>query len=203
VKRKWKILIALVVLVGGSIAIFAGVKYSHRGIVTVQTGRVTRQDLTSLVTASGEIKPRKYINIGANAMGELVEIPVREGDHVRKGQLVARVENIQPQADVNAQRASLSSAEADAAAAEAGLKAADDNLLTMQAGVDRSKADLEKALLDFKRGDELYKSKLIPKQDYDTQKATHDGAVAALAAAQARPGARAAQLPRGVSLSVS
>ena len=68
-KRKWKILIALVVLVGGSIAVFAGVRYSHRGIVTVQTGRVVRQDLTSLVTASGEIKPRKYINIGANAMG--------------------------------------------------------------------------------------------------------------------------------------
>ena len=185
-KRKWKILIALVVLAGGSIAIFAGVKYSHRGIVTVQTGRVTRQDLTSLVTASGEIKPRKYINIGANAMGELVEIPVREGDHVRKGQLVARVENIQPQADVNAQRASLSSAEADAAAAEAGLKAADDNLLTMQAGVDRSKADLEKALLDFKRGDELYKSKLIPKQDYDQRKAAYDSAAASLNEAQAR-----------------
>jgi HlyD family secretion protein len=185
-KRKWKILIALVVLVGGSIAIFAGVRYSHRGIVTVQTGRVVRQDLASVVTASGEIKPRKYINIGANAMGELVDIPVREGDHVRKGQLVARIENIQPQADVNAQRASLSSAEADAAAAEAGLKAADDNLLTMQAGVDRAKADLEKARLDFKRGEELYQSKLIPKQDYDQRKAAYDSAAASLNEAQAR-----------------
>ena len=64
----------------GSIAVFAGVRYSRRGIVTVQTGRATRQDLTSLVTASGEIKPRKYINIGANATGELTEIPVKEGE---------------------------------------------------------------------------------------------------------------------------
>ena len=117
-KRKWKILIAVLVLVVGGIAVGAGVRYSKRGVVTVQTGKVVRQDLTSLVTASGEIKPRKYINIGANAMGELVEIPVKEGDHVRKGQLVARIENIQPQADVNAQRASLSSAEADAALAQ-------------------------------------------------------------------------------------
>jgi HlyD family secretion protein len=186
VKRKWKILIALVVLVGGSIAVFAGVKYSHRGIVTVQTGRVLRQDLTSLVTASGEIKPRKYINIGANATGQLTQIPVKEGDHVRKGQLLAQVENTQPGANVNAQRASLASVEADAAAAEAGLKSSDDNMLTMQAGVERSKADLQKALLDFKRGEELYGAKLIPKQDYDQRKAAYDSAQASLNEAQAR-----------------
>ena len=185
-KRKWKILIALVVLVGGSIAVFAGVRYSHRGIVTVQTGRVVRQDLTSLVTASGEIKPRKYINIGANATGQLTQIPVKEGDHVRKGQLLAQVENTQPGANVNAQRASLASAEADAAAAEAGLKSSDDNMLTMQAGVERTKADLEKALLDFKRGEELFRAKLIPKQDYDQRKAAYDSAQASLNEAQAR-----------------
>jgi HlyD family secretion protein len=185
-KRKWKVLIAVFVLVVGSIAVFAGVRYSHRGIVTVETGRVVRQDLTSLVTASGEIKPRKYINIGANAMGELTEILVKEGDHVRKGQLVARVENTQPEADVNAQRAALASAEADAAAAEAGLKSFDDNLATMQAGIDRTRADLEHATLDLKRGEELYKSKLIPKQDFDTRQATYQTAVATLKESEAK-----------------
>ncbi len=185
-KRKWKILITAVVLVVGSIAVFAGVRYSRRGIVTVQTGHAVRQDLTSLVTASGEIKPRKYINIGANATGELTEIPVKEGDQVRKGQLLAKIENTQPEADVNAQRASLSSAEADAAASEAGLKSYDDNLLTMQAIVDRTRADLEKASLDYKRGEELYKAKLIPKQDYDQRQAAYDSAQASLKESQAR-----------------
>ena len=185
-KRKWKVLIAVVVLVVGTIAVFAGVKYSHRGIVTVETGKVVRQDLTSLVTASGEIKPRKYINIGANATGQLTEIPVKEGDLVRKGQLLARIENTQPEADVNAQNAGLSATEADAAAAEAGVKSFDDNLLTMQAGVDRTKADLEKARLDFKRGEELYQSKLIPKQDFDQRKAAYESAQASLNEAQAR-----------------
>jgi HlyD family secretion protein len=185
-KRKWKILILVGVLVVGSIAVVGGVRYSRRGIVTVQTGRVVRQDLTSLVTASGEVKPRKYINIGANATGELTEIPVKEGDHVRKGQLLARIENTQPEADVNAQRASLSSTEADAAAAEAGLKSFDDNVLTMQAGVDRTKADLEKARLDFKRGEELYQAKLIPKQDYDQRQAAYASAQASVSEAQAR-----------------
>jgi len=185
-KRKWKVVIAVAVLVVGSIAVFAGVRYSHRGIVTVETGHVVRQDLTSLVTASGEVKPRKYINIGANATGQLTEIPVVEGQRVRKGQLLARIENTQPEADVNAQRASLSSAEADAAAAEAGLKAFDDNLATMQAGVDRVKADLDHATLDMKRGEELYTNKLIPKQDYDTRRATYESAVASLKEAQAK-----------------
>jgi HlyD family secretion protein len=185
-KRKWKVLITVLVLVVGSIAVVAGVRYSHRGIVTVQTGHVVRQDLTSIVTASGEIKPLKYINIGANAMGELVEIPVKEGDHVRKGQLVAKVENVQPEADVSAQRASLASVEADAAASEAGLKSFDDNLVTMQAGVDRTRADLEHATLDLKRGEELYKAKLIPKQDYDTRQATFRTAQATLEESKAK-----------------
>ncbi|HXI41930.1 MAG TPA: efflux RND transporter periplasmic adaptor subunit [Bryobacteraceae bacterium] len=185
-KRKWKILITVGVLVVGSIAVFAGVRYSRRGIVTVQTGHAIRQDLTSLVTASGEIKPRKYINIGANATGELIEIPVKEGDKVRKGQLLARIENTQPEADVNAQRASLSSTEADAAASEASLKAYDDNLLTMQAGVDRTRVDLEKASLDYKRGQELYQAKLIPKQDFDQRKAAYDSAQASVKEAESR-----------------
>lgn len=185
-KRKWKILIAVVVLVVGSIAVFASVRYSRRGIVTVQTGRVVRQDLTSLVTASGEIKPRNYINIGANASGELTAILVKEGHHVRKGQLLARIENVQPEADVNAQKASLSSGESDAAAAESGLKAADDNLVTMQAAIDRARSDLERASLDFKRAQELFNAKVMSKQDYDQRKAVFESQQATVREAESR-----------------
>ena len=66
-KVKWKIIISLVVLVVLGIGLYASTVYSKQGVVTVQTGQVVRQDLTSLVTASGEIKPKNYINIGANA----------------------------------------------------------------------------------------------------------------------------------------
>ena len=84
-KRKWKtILIVLVVLTLG-IGVYASTVYSKRGVVAVQTGKVVRQDLTSLVTASGEIKPKNYINIGANAIGMLTEILVKEGDQVAQG----------------------------------------------------------------------------------------------------------------------
>jgi len=63
--------------------------------VTVQTGLASKSDLTSVVTASGEIKPRNYINIGANAQGRITQLLVKEGDHVAKGQLLARIDETQ------------------------------------------------------------------------------------------------------------
>ena len=115
-KLKWKIIIAVVLFVAVSVAVFAGISYSKRGIVPVQTGRVVRQDLTALVTASGEIKPRNYVNIGADAIGRITEILVKEGDRVRKGQLLAKLESIQPQADVTAQKSAVSALQAESAA---------------------------------------------------------------------------------------
>ena len=83
------ILVVLLLIAGG---VSASVKYSQRGVVTVQTGKVMREDLASVVTASGEINPRNYINIGAEYQGQLTDIMVKEGDHVHKGQLLARID---------------------------------------------------------------------------------------------------------------
>ena len=54
-KRKWKILITALVVLIAVVGVYASTVYSKRGVVTVQTGRVVKTDLTSLVTASGEI----------------------------------------------------------------------------------------------------------------------------------------------------
>ncbi|MGA2590377.1 MAG: efflux RND transporter periplasmic adaptor subunit [Bryobacteraceae bacterium] len=185
-KRKWKtIVIVLVVLMLG-VGVYASTVYSKRGVVAVQTGKAVREDLTSLVTASGEIKPKNYINIGANAIGMLTEILVKEGDRVRKGQLVARVENVQPEAQVNSQKAAVSSAEADSNASEAGLKVADENLRTQQAMIDHAQADLVHAKSDFDRAQQLFKDQLLAKQDFEAKKATYDAAAAALLEQQTR-----------------
>ncbi|HUS04655.1 MAG TPA: efflux RND transporter periplasmic adaptor subunit [Bryobacteraceae bacterium] len=185
-KRKWKILLgALVMLLIGGGA-FAGYRYSQRGIVTVQTGKAVRQDITSVVTASGEIKPRNYINIGANTIGRLINIYVREGDVVKKNQVVAKLESIQAEADVSAQRAAVGSAEADSAASEASVKAASEAITTAQATVDRAKADLERAQVDFKRTEQLYTNKLVARQEYDQKKSGLDAQLAAVREAEAR-----------------
>jgi len=186
VKTKWKVLITIAAVLVLVLGVYASTVYSKRGVVTVQTGRVVRAELISQVTASGEIKPKNYINIGANAMGDLTEILVKEGDHVRKGQLLAKIEDIQPAADVEAQKATLSSAEADSTAAEAGLKAADENTVTLQATLDHDKADLQRMKAEFDRGQELYNEKLLARQDYELKKFTYEAQKAQIQQSESR-----------------
>ncbi len=152
---------------------------SRKNLVTVQTGKVQKENLASVVSASGEIKPKTYVNIGANAFGKIVRLHVKEGDHVKQGQLLAQLENVQSSADVNANRASLEAAETDAIAADAALK-------TSVADLNRAKSDAEHAKLDWDRAQGLYNAALIAKQDYDVKKAAWESANAGLAQAEAR-----------------
>jgi HlyD family secretion protein len=152
---------------------------SHKNVVAVQTGKAQRQDLAAVVSASGEIKPKTYVNVGANAFGKIVKLYVKEGERVTKGQMLAQLENVQPEADLNAMQATLEAARTDAVAAEAGLN-------TSLADLNRAKSDAERSELDWNRAQGLYKDALISKQDYDSQKAAHQTAVAGLAQAQAR-----------------
>jgi HlyD family secretion protein len=186
VKRKWKIFILVGLLILITTGVFASIKISQRGIVVVQTGKAVRQDLTSIVTASGEIKPKNYINIGANQIGPLTAIFVKEGDRVKKGQLLAQIESIDAHADVKAQQAAVNSSLADSAASEAGLRAQDDNIDALTADLDRNKADMEQKLADYRRAQELFKNELLARQDFDAKKAAYDGTVAAVKGAEAR-----------------
>ncbi len=185
-KRKWKILVLILLLLLVAGGVFASIQYSQRGIVTVQTGKVSRQDLASIVTASGEVKPRNYINIGANAMGPLTAIFVKEGDHVRKGQILASVEAIQPGADVNAQKASVNAALADSSASEAGLVASDESIKAAEATLVHDKADLDQKKADFERAKGLYEAKLLARQDYDSKEGAYNQAVATVAQSASR-----------------
>src|SRR5579863_4888630 len=130
------------------------VHQSHQNVVAVQTGKVQRMDLTSVVSASGEIKPRRFVNIDANAFGKIIKLYVKEGDRVKEGQLLAQLENVQSGADVDANQASLEAAKTDLLAAEAGLN-------TSVADLNRARSDAEKAQLDWTRTQGLYKEALI------------------------------------------
>src|SRR6267143_987474 len=100
------------IAIGAGVALLLGiivgftVHQSGKNVVTVQSGKVQRQDLASVVSASGEIRPKTYVNIGANAFGKITRLYVKEGDHVKKGQLLAQLENVQSSADVSATEAS-------------------------------------------------------------------------------------------------
>ena len=186
-KTKWKVLITLMAVLVLVIGVYASTVYSKRGVVTVQTGRVVRADLVSQVTASGEIKPKNYINIGANAMGDLTDILVKEGDHVRKGQLLAKIEDVQPAADVDAQKATLSSAEADSTAAEAGLKVCRRRTSSpCRPPSNTTRPILERMKADFDRSQELYNEKLLARQDFELKKFTYEAQKAQIQQSESR-----------------
>ena len=180
------------VAVLGGIVLFS-VKQANKGVVTVQTGKVAMQDLTSIVTASGEVKPTTYTNVTAQGFGRITEIVVKEGDHIKKGDTLLMQENIQANADVQAQSAALSSSEAGIQSAEANYKAA-------QADLAQRKADLERARLEWERGQGLFKDGLIPKSDYDSRKTAYDSATAAEQASSARMAQLKAELGRAGAL---
>ncbi len=155
------------------------VNQSHKNLVVVQTGKAQRMDLAAVVSASGEIKPKTYVNIGANAFGKITHLYVKEGDRVKKGQLLAQLENVQSSADVNASKASLEAARTDTTAAEAAMN-------TSVADLNRAKSDFERADLDWTRAQGLFKDELIAKSDYDSRKAAYLMAKASMAQAEAR-----------------
>ncbi len=185
-KKGKKLLLAVLGAAVLGAIVYSSIYYSRQGVVTVQSGRVVRQDLVARVTASGEVKPRHYVTVGATGAGRITEILVKEGDRVRKGQLLAKVESVQPEAEVSAQQAALRTAQSDLVAATAAIKSMDENLRTVRAALDRAKADRERAFLNFQRAQQLWTDQLISKQEFDARKAEHDSASAAVTEAEAR-----------------
>ncbi len=176
-KAKQIVIIAVIVIVAAGIVTFS-VMRAQSGYVKVVTGKVQRGTIVATVSGTGEIKPKTYVNVGATAFGRIINLDVHEGDHVKKGQVLATVENVQAKAGVDAQQATISSAKTDVSS----YLAAEN---TAEAVIAHAKADLEQKRLDFDRAQQLFNEQLLSKQDYDSKKAAYDTDVATLAQDQA------------------
>jgi len=183
--KKIALIIGIVLLLGAIVGFT--VNQSQKNVVTVQSGKVIKQDISAQVTASGQIKPKTLVNVGANGMGRIVRLFVKEGDKVKKGQVLAQLESIQSAADVEMMRASLTSAQTDAVAAEAALN-------TAQAQFKSSAADFARTKLEFDRAQSLFKGQLISRADFDTKKAAYEVADAVHAQDVARVAQSKAQV---------
>ena len=171
------LLIILAVVVVAALVGFM-VYRQQAGYTKVLTAKIARQDLSTVVSGTGQIKPKTYANLGATAMGRITHLYVKEGDHVKKGQVVATVENVQQESMVSGQQAAIDAAKTDIASDVAAEK-------TAEANVEHAKADLEQKKLDWDRAQALYKAGILAKQDFDAKKAAYDLDVASLAQAVA------------------
>ncbi len=117
--------------------------------------------------------------MSANAFGKIIKLYVREGEQVKRGQLLAQLENVQSSAEVAATQASLGATLTDAQAAAAARN-------TAVADLNRAKADAERTKLDYDRAQGLYQAALIAKAEYDSKKAAWQSAESGVAQAEAR-----------------
>ena len=160
------VIVGAVALVG---LVVGGIAASKGGTVTVQTTKVVRQDLSALVTASGEVKPptANLANVNSNTYGKVTDIYVKEGDTVKKGQVLLKTEAVQANASVDAQKATVASAKADVEQLAASVQSQQAGLNTAQANVQKAQADLVRNQEEFKRGEDLLRDHLIAQTDFD------------------------------------
>ncbi|HEY2385302.1 MAG TPA: efflux RND transporter periplasmic adaptor subunit [Terriglobia bacterium] len=181
-----KLLIAVLIVAGAGSTAGYSIFARNRGVVAVEAGHVVQQDLTQTVSANGEIKPKKDVNVSSNMMGRIIRLPVKEGDRVHEGDLLVQLESIQSEADVKSAEASLDAAAADVEGTVAQIRSADAAVASAKAEITRSEADLLRARQNFDRQEQLSKQGLIAKDAYEKAKADYEIAEATLNSDKAR-----------------
>jgi HlyD family secretion protein len=157
-KKKLFILIGLaVVVIGVSTAMVVSRKREKP--IEITTDKAFRKSVTQLVTATGKIQPEIEVKIAPEVSGEIVAIPLKEGDAVRKGTLLLKIKPDSYQAQVESQEAALNSARSASV---------------------QNRAQLSKADQDYKRAQHLFEAKLLPEADRNTAQTNYEIAKAAL-----------------------
>jgi HlyD family secretion protein len=111
-KKKRAIIIIAVILIIGLIIVL-NLSSQREKSVKVTVENVTKTDLTSIISASGEIKPKKNVNISALIPGRIVKIGVKEGDEVKAGDFLLKLDSTQYEANTERDRAFIQSSQAE------------------------------------------------------------------------------------------
>jgi HlyD family secretion protein len=160
-KRRKLLVFSIIALV--LVGLTALVVFKKREIaITVQTEKVARRNLTELVMANGKIQPVLQVKISAEVSGEIIDLPVKEGQKVEKGQLLVKIKPDFYIAATNQANASYKSALAGKMMAEASLRRAE---------------------AEFKRNQDLFRDKLVSDSTFDEVRAAFEVAQAQLESA--------------------
>src|SRR5579863_701060 len=159
-KRRKKIIFGAIMLGVAVLALTAAFKKKD-AVVTVQMEKAARRNITELVKASGKVQPVLQVKISPEVSGEIVALPVKEGQNVKKGDLLVTIRPDNYEATRDQQKA---------------------NYRYALANSNTASANLEKALSDYLENEALYKKKLISDADFQAAKTTLDVAKASLSA---------------------
>ena len=171
-KRKRKIIVFSIIgalVVAGAVA---GRFFKKIPPVAIVTEKAVRRNMTEVVIANGKIEPVLQVKISPEVSGEIIQLAVKEGQNVKKGDLLFKIKPDNYAAARNSAQANYNSSLANR---------------------ETARANLEKADLEYKRNSALYKGKLISESDYltaktayDVEKSTLDGAIEQVSIARAQ-----------------
>lgn len=168
-RKRWIIALSILIVV---VVILSFAARRKKG-VEVETEVVEKRDLTAIVSASGQVKAKKTVNISANSMGTITSLAVKEGDYVKLGQFLLQIDPVPLELQLERLKASLSAA---------------------KASYEIAKANYEKALSSANRIEELYKQGLQSKEAYENVNTALQVAERELRAAKLRINQEEAQL---------
>ena len=148
------VILALIVLVAGSKMGWFGKKGNFKEVTVKE---VTLKDIVETVSATGKIQPEVEVKISSEVSGEILELPFKEGQEVKKGDLLVRVNPDLIQSAVSRSQASYQN---------------------FRAGLEQAEASLKQAKADYDRNKSLFNKGVISKSDWDRSIATYETAVA-------------------------
>lgn len=191
-KKKVLIIAGAVVVLG--VIIGVSVTANRKDATKIEAGKVQRKsELIAIVSATGEIKPKEYVELQAEISGVITELFIEEGDVVRKGDLLLKIDPVQTRAEARAQEAMLASAMADVRSQKAQI-AVQESVLEQdrtavhvaEIDVETAKKNLDLAKSIFERKQGLFEDNLISRDEYDKVKNDLYAAENALATAEGR-----------------
>jgi HlyD family secretion protein len=129
----------------------------------VATEKVDVRDITEIITANGKLKPQIEVKISPEVPGEIIELPVKEGNRVKKGDLLVVIKP-----DIY----------------QSGLSRIEASLSTQKARLAQAEAQLIQKELNYNRSKQLLEKKTIPKSEFETTEADYKVAVSEVQAAR-------------------
>ena len=163
--RTKKIIIGAVVLAAAGLIAAFSLTGKDKNLPHVTTAKVEKVDLVSKVTANGKIQARRKVDLSALVMGQIVNLAVKEGDRVNKGQFLLQIDKAQ------------------LAAQNAGHEA---SLAAIRKDLETSKTNAEQAKRDYDRARQNFEARILPEADYQHARATWEAAASTLAATEHR-----------------
>src|SRR6266550_1889895 len=197
--RKKKIIIAISAVVVLALIVIISVVATRKDEPEVTTVKLdVRPELRSTVTASGEVRPIRYIKLTSEIAGRILEIYVNPGDQVTKNQALVRIDPTQLQSsqeaqfastqafisDVQSARNGVASAQQGLAVTEASIASTRQQVIAQQTAVDRANIDMTTAQRELKRTTELIEKGVSSRFEYDAARDRYEQARIALETAK-------------------